>query len=98
MNIDEIIKNSLTENKFIYCIFTTPRVKSQYKKITVRPIAIKDREYLQLEKFTETKAFHENLDYEVALDVLLNMVNEYRNINLFTTDADYQILVSKKEV
>jgi SAM-dependent methyltransferase len=96
LNIDEVIKNSLTENKFIYCIFTTPRVKSQYKKITVRPFAIKDREYLQLEKFTKTQVFHENLDYEAAFDVLLEMVKEYRNINLFTTDADYQILVSKK--
>ena len=96
MNIDEIIKNSLTENKFIYGVFTTPRVRSQYKKTTVRAIVIKDSNYLQLEKFTDTQVFHENLTYDDAFDVLLNMVNEYRNINLFTADADYQILVSKK--
>ena len=57
---------------------------------------IKDSNYLQLEKFTDTKAFHENLTYEDAYDVFLNMVKEYRNINFFTSDADYQILVSKK--
>jgi len=96
LNINEIIRNSLRENKFIYGIFTTPRVKSQYKKITVRAIMIKDSNYLQLEKFTDTKAFHENLTYEDAYDVFLNMVKEYRNINFFTSDADYQILVSKK--
>ncbi len=96
MNIDEIIKNSLTENKFIYGIFATPRVKFQYKKITVRAIVIKGISYLQLEKFTDKQVFHENLTYEAAFDVLLNMVNEYRNINLFTSDADYQILISKK--
>ena len=96
MNIDEIIKNSLTENKFIYGIFATPRVKFQYKKITVRAIVIKGISYLQLEKFTDKQVFHENLTYEAAFDVLLNMVNEYRNINLFTSDADYQLLISKK--
>lgn len=96
LNIDEIIKNSLTDNKFIYGIFTSSRVKSQYKKITVRAISIKDRSYLQLEKFTDTQVFHENLTYEDSFHVLLDMVNEYRNINLFTADADYQILVSKK--
>ena len=97
MNIDEIIKNCLTENKFIYGVFTTPRVKSKYKKITARAIVIKGENYIQLEKFTDAQAFHENLEYEVALDVLINMIaNEYRNINIFTEDADYQILVSRR--
>lgn len=97
MNIDEIIKNSLWESKFIYGVFTTPRVKSQYKKITARAMVIKGKNYIQLEKFTDAQTFHENLAYEDAFGVLINMItNEYRNINIFTGDADYQILVSKK--
>lgn len=97
LNIDEIIKNSLTENKFIYGIFTTPRIKSQYKKITIRAILVKDKKYLHLEKFTDTQVFHENLIYDDAPEVLVNMViNEYKNINIFTVEADYQIMVSKK--
>lgn len=97
VNINEIIENSLAENKFIYGVFTTPRVKSEYKKLTVRAMIIKGKSYLQLEKFTDTQVFHENLTYEKAFDILVNMIiNEFRNINLFTVDADYQILVSKK--
>lgn len=97
MNIDEIIKNSLWESKFIYGVFTTPRVKSEYKKITARAMVIKGKNYIQLEKFTAAQAFHENLAYEDAFGSLINMItNEYRNINIFTEDADYQILVSKK--
>lgn len=96
MNIHEIIKSSLIENKFIYGVFTTSR-GTPYKKTTSRSINIKGRDYIQLEKFTDTQVFHENLDYEEAVDILVNMImNEYRNINLFTLDADYQILVSKK--
>jgi SAM-dependent methyltransferase len=96
LNIEEIIKNSLSENKFIYGIFTSPRLKSQYKKITARAILLRGRNYLQLEKFADTRVFHENLTYEDAYDVFLGLVNEYRNINFFTSDADYQVLVSKK--
>ena len=96
LNIDEIIKNSLTENKFIYGVFTTTR-GTPYKRITVRPVQIKGKNFIQLEKFTDTQAFHENLSFEDAFDVLIGMVmNEYRNINLFVSDADYQIMVSKK--
>lgn len=97
LNIDEIIKNSLLKNKFIYGVFTTPRVKSQYKKITAKAMLIKGKSYIQLEKFTDTQVFHENLSYEDSFDVLINMIiNEYRNINIFNGDTDYQILVSRK--
>ncbi len=96
LNIQEIIKSNLTENKFIFGVFTTSR-GTPYKKTTSRPVSIKGKDYIQLEKFTDTQVFHENLDYEDAVYILVNMImNEYRNINLFTSDADYQILVSKK--
>jgi len=66
LNIEEIIKDILRENKFIYGVFTSPRVKSQYKKISARPIILKGNNFLQLEKFTDTQVFHENLTYEDA--------------------------------
>lgn len=99
MNIDEIIRNSILENRFIYGVFTTPRKKTEnlYKKITVRPIVMKDKSIIQLEKYTETKAFHENLTYENAIETIINLIkNEYRNINIFTEDSDYQFIISKK--
>lgn len=99
MNIQELINNSLQENKFIYGVFTTPRNKSEipYKKITVRPISIKNENVIQFEKFTDKQAFHENYTYAEAADEIVNLiVHQYRNINIFTEDADYQLMVSKK--
>lgn len=99
MNIDEIIRNSIEDNKFIYGVFTTPRNKSEnpYKKITARPLVMKGKNIIQLERYTETKAFHENLPYEKAAEEIVDLVkNEYRNINIFTESSDYQFIVSKK--
>lgn len=99
MNIQEIIKSNLAENKFLYGVFTTPRNKSDnpYKKITVRPIFIKNENMIQFEKFTEKQAFHDNCTYSMAADEIINLIiNEYRNINIFTEDADFQLMVSKK--
>ncbi len=99
MNIQEIVSRSLSENKFIYCVFTTPRNKSEnpYKKITARTISIKSENIIQFEKFTDKQAFHENFTYQEATEEIVNLIiNEYKNINLFTQDADYQLMVSKK--
>lgn len=99
MNIQELIKNSLLENKFIYGVFTTPRNKSEnpYIKITARAISIKNENIIQFEKFTEKQAFHENYTFEKASAEIINLIiNEYRNINLFTEEADFQLIVSKK--
>lgn len=99
MNIEQIIEQCILENKFIYGIFTTPRKKTEnpYKKITVRPVIIKDEKVIQLEKYTETKVFHENVTYENAGKIIIELIrNEYRNINIFSEDSDYQFIVSKK--
>ncbi len=99
MNIHEIVNNSFEENKFIYGIFTTPKNKSDnpYNKITIRPINIKNKNIIQFEKFTDKLAFHENYSYDEAKDEIINLIIDgYKNINLFTSDADYQIIVSKK--
>lgn len=52
---------------------------------------------IQFEKFTDKQAFHDNYSYEKAAEEIENLIiNKYRNINLFTEDADYQLMVSKK--
>lgn len=98
MNIEEIISSALQHNKFVYGIFTTPVNKSYpYKKTTIRPVRLKGEAVMQLEKFTDTKVFHDNLPYADAYENILRLIKkEYRNINLFTEDGDFQIMVSKK--
>lgn len=99
MDIDQIIKNCILEEKFIYGVFTTPRNKTEnpYKKITARPIVNKQENIIQLEQFTDTKVFHDNLNYEAAAEKIIGLIkNEYKNINIFAEDSDYQFIVSKK--
>jgi len=99
LNIQEIIEESIAEGKFIYGVFTTPKNKSEnpYKKITARPISIKNENFIQFEKFTEKQVFHDNYSYHEAVPEIMKLItDEYRNINIFTEDADFQLMVSKK--
>ncbi len=67
-----------------------------YKKITGRPMDIKGRTVLQLEKFTETQAFHENLPMEEALDRLEELMAQYGQLDATCQGAVFCLKISKK--
>mgnify|MGYP006992169404 FL=1 len=53
----------------------------EYKKITARPMEVKGQPVLQLEKFTETQAFHENLPMEQATHRLEGLMEQYGQLD-----------------
>ena len=58
---------------------------------------MKDRLFLQLESFSKTQAFHENLEPEAAVERIVDYMKEFKQMQMATKDTDYTILVSKKE-
>ena len=68
----------------------------EYKKITARPMEVKGQPVLQLEKFTETQAFHENLPMEQAADRLEQLMEQYGQLDATCQGAVFCIKVSKK--
>lgn len=94
----DIIEENVASVSLIYAVLAAPLNKSEnkYKKITVKPIGSNDKVIYQLEKFTDKQAFHENVESSDLLARFMELACLYKNINLFTVGADYQVLVSKK--
>ncbi len=67
-----------------------------YKKITGRPMDLKGQTVLQLEKFTDTQAFHENIPMEQALDRLEELMGQYGQLDATCQGAVFCLKVSKK--
>lgn len=97
-NLQNIIEENVADTSLIYLVFASPIHKSEnkYKKITVKPISSQDRIIYQLEKFTDKQAFHENVEPFSITEKIMELADLYKNINVFTVEADYQVLVSKK--
>ncbi len=91
----KIIREALTEKIVNKIIFSRPRSK-EIKKSQGRIVEIRGIRYLQLESFyTDGKARQINLPEDPGIERLDILLSEYRQINLFTTGGECEILISK---
>lgn len=51
---------------------------------------------MQLESFSKTQAFHENLEPDAAVERIVDYMKEFKQMQMATKDTDYTILISKK--
>ena len=98
-NIMNELSKLLQENlniEFISATLSNPKNKDGVQKVKVRPILKKDVLYFQLESFQNNQAFHENVEEKKACEILLEYMENMRQMQMETQRAAYTILVSKK--
>lgn len=93
--IRKILKETLNHT-FITGVLSAPKSKAGYSKIKIRPILKKEQLYFQCEKFRNNQAFHENIGEKEICEVLLDMLQEFKQMQLETEEYSYHILISKK--
>lgn len=93
--ISELLAGIL-DMDFIRAVISAPRKKEGIIKVKVRPIERKGELLFQLEAFTKTQAFHENLDAKAARERILSYMEEFRQLQAETVQETISVLVSKK--
>ncbi len=93
--IQNVLK-SILDIDFIRGTISGPRKKEGIIKVRVRPLERKGTLYFQLESFTKTQAFHENLTPEEAAEKITFYMKEFRQMQAETVNEDVTMLVSKK--
>ena len=88
--------NDVLNIEFVQAILSNPRKKDGVLKIKVRPVEMRGKRIYQLESFTKTQAFHENLETEQAAERILSYMEEFRQMQLDSGNMEYTVLVSKK--
>lgn len=97
----KILENVIENEKLIYAVFSNVRkgVDKEFVKLKVKPVLVKNERVLQFEYEYEQKVFHENLSNANAIDIAFGLIKTYfKQAMIYTIDADYQVLVSKKGV
>ena len=95
----ELMRRILEEDSLIRLVLGNKRKKSvPYAKVAVRPFAGRDGVMYQTEYVYENKVLHENLDPEELLQQISFLLEQsFKQANIFTVEADYQILAAKPE-
>ena len=78
-------------------IFSNPRTRESYLKLTVRPLLLRGALAFQTEEFTEKQAFQKNHNAEKTAEYLLGeLENRYRNAEIASLHGVVNIRSSKK--
>lgn len=93
--ISKLLKEVLNIN-FIRAVISNPLKKEGIIKVKVRPVETKGGLHFQLESFTKTQAFHENLDAAGAEKKILEYMGAFRQMQIETVNEECTVLVSKK--
>lgn len=97
--LQALITEIIEQNQLTQAILSSVRVKAEdhFQKVTLKPIELKGELAYQFSFYYPSKVLHENLQGEEAKNRLFQLFQEhFKQGNLHTTQADYQILISKK--
>ena len=92
----DLLQDALQKENFIRCIWSNPRKSGGPQKMTAKGIVLGDTYHLQFALLQDKKEFHHNIPCEEVANFVQNNGQGYKQIQLFTGEADYTILVNKK--
>ena len=81
---------------FTKMVLSKPKQNSEYTKIEIKPVVLKNNRLYQLSCFKDDKVFHKNLDIQ-RFDGSIEIISSYfKNIDIFYTDKHVFSKESKK--
>ena len=94
-NIKELFEQSLNID-FLGATLSNPKEKGGIQKVKVRPILKKDTLLFQCEEHKNNQVFHNNYEAAQAIEVLVDYMQQFKQMQMETKQYRYNVLVSKK--
>ena len=97
MNFESIIDEGINNNKAMQGSFSGSLNKDG-SKIKFKTIIMKGEEHLQIEKFIDKKAFHENIAMNKAKEKIIALMNDYKQLFITVGSESYQVFNNKGKI
>ncbi len=99
MNYIDIVKELLVKNELIEIIISGKEDKTtEYNKIVIKPFLKDEVIYFQFAYIYDKKTTHENIEAVETIDKLVEDFVNFKQMAIFATSNDYQVLKNKKGI
>ncbi len=94
----EFLENVINEELIVFIVSNLRKAEVPTLKYKIRPIELNKTLMYQMEAFTATQTFHQNLTREAVIHELTKLyeANLYKQMDVCTVAKDYHLLVNKK--
>ena len=91
--------NEIFENRTLVKMIAGNRRKKslEYTKVTLKPVVIKNEYQYQAEYSYDKKVTHLNIPADEILSFTLSLLDDFKQLNIFTTSSEVQVLASKAD-
>lgn len=95
--LKSLLTHVLEQEMLILGTLSSPQKKEGISKVVIRPIVVKGQLNFQLTEMRQQQALHRNLSKDNCLNWFLENWINFKQIFLYTVEADYHLLVGKKK-
>jgi SAM-dependent methyltransferase len=95
-DIEALLVTIFASDALILVTLSESRKGEEISKVVIRPILVKGRISYQLTEHHQKQALHHNLPKEDCLNWLIRHIDHFKQTFVYTTSADYHLLVGKK--
>ncbi len=99
MKLENLLEKIMDNSEMIKGVLSNKSKASllEYKKVELKPIFVKDEIFIQWTYYIGNQVKHKNISqYETKKELTELLDGDFRQLVLFTEEADYQVLVGKK--
>ena len=98
MTLEKTLREIFENRTLVRMIAGNRRKKSlEYTKITIKPVVIKKEYRYQAEYSYDKKVTHLNLNEDEILSFAMSLLDNFKQLNIFTTSDEVQVLASKTD-
>lgn len=97
--LNRLITKVISEELLIEAILSDQKIKNSdwYSKVVIKPVTLKGSLLYQFSFYYSNKVLHENLEKQQAIIRLSGLfADTFKQGSIYTTEADFQVLTSKK--
>lgn len=98
MTLKETLNEIFADRTLVKLVAGSKRKKSlEYSKVTIKPVVIRNEYQYQAEYAYNKKVTHVNIAADEILGFALSLLDEFKQLNIFTTSSEVQVLASKAD-